>query len=46
MKIFGYREYLVGNCAMLNYDRIRKTLRGLKKLPVVLTEIPKNDAKN
>lgn len=31
---------------MLNYDRIRKTLRGLKKLPVVLTEIPKNDVIN
>lgn len=36
----------MGNCAMLNYDRIRITLRGLKKLSVVLTEIPKKDLEN
>lgn len=41
LKIFGFREYLTGNFAMLSYDRIRINLRGLKNLPVILTEIKK-----
>ncbi len=41
LKIFGFREYLTGNHAMLSYDRIRINLRGIKFLPVILTEINK-----
>ena len=41
LKIFGFREYLTGNHAMLSYDRIRINLRGIKFLPVTLTEINK-----
>lgn len=41
LKIYGFREFLSGNYAMLSYDRVRINLRGLKNLPVILTEINK-----
>ena len=43
LRIFGYREYLAGGYSMLNYDRIRLILRGVKTLRVMLTEIKKID---
>jgi len=46
LKIFGFREYLTGNHAMLSYDRIRINLRGIKSLSVILTEIYKSQEIN
>ena len=40
LKTFGLREYLLGNFAMLYYDRVRTCLRGLKNMEVSLVEIP------
>ena len=39
----GFREYLAGNHPMLNYDRVRSSLRGLDHLDVKLTEMPINN---
>lgn len=46
LKIFGFREYLTGNHAMLSYDRIRINLRGIRSLEVILTEILKSQEIN
>lgn len=45
LKVSGFREYLYGSTPMLSYDRVRINLRGLKSLPVILTEVEDdNDA--
>ena len=46
LRIFGYREYLIGSFSLLCYDRIRLILRGVKRLQVVLTEIDKKKLQN
>jgi phosphatidylinositol-4,5-bisphosphate 3-kinase len=46
LRIFGYREYLIGSPSILSYDRIRLILRGVKSLQVVLTEINKKKLQN
>lgn len=46
LRIFGYREYLIGSFSLLCYDRIRLILRGGKRLQVVLTEIDKKKLQN
>jgi len=35
------KEFLAGNYPMLSYDRVRVSLRGMKHLEVILTEMPK-----
>lgn len=42
LQIAGLKEYLTGNHPMLSYDRVRISLRGMKHLEVVLTEVPKH----
>ena len=39
LKTSGFKEYFCGNQPMLNYDRVRINLRGLRSLQVTLTEI-------
>ncbi|KAL4497869.1 hypothetical protein ABPG72_000624 [Tetrahymena utriculariae] len=43
LQVKGFREYLAGNHPMLNYDRVRTSLRGLDHLDVKLTEMPINN---
>ena len=41
LQIAGLKEFLTGNHPMLSYDRVRVSLRGMKHLEVILTEVPK-----
>lgn len=42
LKVNGYREYLMGNYQLLQYERVRFCLRKKLKLQLILTEINTN----
>jgi phosphatidylinositol-4,5-bisphosphate 3-kinase len=46
LQIAGLKEFLTGNHPMLSYDRVRISLRGMKHLEVILTEVPKQSDQN
>jgi phosphatidylinositol-4,5-bisphosphate 3-kinase len=43
MQVSGFKEFLTGTQPILQFDRVRICLRGMKYLEVILTEVPQRN---